>query len=630
MLHLMRKHAGSWLIKVVLGVVVVVFILWGSSAYRARQGNQVAVVNGETIGQEEYHNTYERLIEQYRRQFGNTLDPEALEKLDLKRQAMDQLIGRHLFLQKARSLDLAVTDQEIIGAVQNMAAFQENGRFDARMYQRVLAANRLTPEMFEEGLREDLVVEKIRQLVITSAKISRAEVLETYQWREGLVSMDYVVFEPSAQKGVALTPEEVASYYDQHKADYEIPAQVKIRYVALPFKDLQAGVSISDEEIEEYFQDNKETFATPKKVHARHILFKVDQGAPQEARDMARGMALKVMNEARAGADFAELAKKYSGDPGSKDKGGDLGFFTEDRMVEPFSTAAFAMKPGDIGEPVETVFGWHIIKVEAVQEAKEPLLAEVKETIRTKLAEDRARSVAYDQAESLYDAAYGGRLADTAKARGMEIHETEFFSRSDPFKGIPQAEKLAQVAFDLSDEEVSEPVELPDGYYVLQVTERKEALIADLEVVEKRVREDLTKSRQDELAKKTADAFLGKVKDGRDLEQEAKVIGLEMKSTDYFKRFGSIPGIGFERELIDMVFSLSPSRPLPEKVVRGKKGYYVVRFKGRNEADPNAFEAKKSEIEEGLLAQKQQNLLDEYLSKLRQDGEVSIEGGFLN
>jgi len=630
MLHLMRKHAGSWLIKVVLGVVVVVFILWGSSAYRARQGNQVAVVNGETIGLEEYQSTYERLIEQYRRQFGNTLDPEAFEKLDLKRQAMDQLIGRRLFLQKARSLDLAVTDQEIIGAVQNMAAFQEGGRFDARMYQRVLAANRLTPEMFEEGLREDLVVEKIRQLVITSAKVSQAEALETYQWREGLVSMDYVVFEPSAQKEIALTPEEVASYYDQHKADYEIPAQVKIGYVVLPFKDLQAGVSISDEEIEEYFQDNKEAFATSKKVQARHILLKVDQGASQEARDMARGMALKVMNEAKAGADFAELAKKYSGDPGSKDKGGDLGFFTEDRMVEPFSAAAFAMKPGEISEPVETVFGWHIIKVEAVQEAKEPLLAEVKETIRTKLAEDRARSVAYDQAESLYDAAYGGRLADTAKARGMEIHETEFFSRGDPFKGMPQAEKLAQVAFDLSDEEVSEPVELPDGYYLLQVTERKDALIADLEAVEKRVREDLTKSRQDELAKKDADAFLGKVKDGRDLEQEAKMVGLEMKSTDYFKRFGSIPGIGFERELIDMVFSLSPSRPLPEKVVKGKKGYYVVRFKGRKEADPNAFETKKSEIEQGLLAQKQQNMLDEYLSQLRQDGEVSIEEGFLN
>jgi peptidyl-prolyl cis-trans isomerase D len=630
MLHLMRKHAGSWLIKVVLGVVVIVFILWGSSAYRARQGTRVAVVNGETVGLDEYRQTYERLTEQYRRQFGNTLDPEVLEKLDLKRQAMDQLIGRRLLLHKAKSLDLAVTDQEIIGAVQNMAAFQQDGRFDARIYQRVLAANRLTPEIFEEGLREDLLVEKVRQLVIASAKVSQAEVLETYQWREGLVNMDYVLFEPSAQKEIALTPEEVASYYAQHKADYEIPPQVKIGYVAFPFKELQAGVSISDEEIEEYFQDNKETFATPKKVHARHILFKVEQGASQEGRDMARAMALKVMNEAKAGANFADLAKKYSGDPGTKDKGGDLGFFTEDRMVEPFSAAAFAMKPGDISEPVETIFGWHIIKVEAVQEAKEPALAEVKETIRTKLAEDRARSVAYDQAESLYDAAYGARLADTAKARGMEIHETEFFSRNDPFKGIPQAEKLAQVAFDLSDEEVSEPVELPDGYYVLQVIERKDAAIAELEVVEKKVREDLTKSRQDELAKKDADAFLGKVKDGRDMEQEAKAVGLEMRSTDYFKRFGSIPGIGFERELTDTVFSLRPSRPLPEQVVKGKKGYYVIRFKDRKEADPKAFEAKKSEIEEGLLAQKQQNLLDEWLSQLRRDGDVLIEKEFLD
>ena len=631
MLYLMRKHAGSWLIKIVLGVIVVVFVFWGVGSYRSQKGNRVAVVNGDVIALQEYRSAYEQLKEQYRRQFGNALDQKLLKTLGLKKQALDQLINRRLVLQEANRLNLHITKEELIRAIRTLAAFQENGHFDPRRYQRLLAANRMTPEMFEENMKEDLLAEKLQGFILGSIKVSDAEALETFKWREEKVSLEYVAFKPSSYKDVKVTTEEVESYFSENKMAYEIPPKVKAGYLRFSFKEVESQVDVSEDEISQYFEINKKTYATPKKVSARHILFKVDPGATQEELDEARNKALLVLEEVKSGADFSKLARKYSDDPGSKSKGGDLGFFTRDRMVKPFADAAFAMKAGEVSELVATRFGWHIIKVEEVQEAKESALSEVKDKIRSKLVKEGARTHAYDQAEEMYDASYGaGRLSDVAKAHGTEILETDFFARGDLLKGIEQARKFAELAFNLGDEEVSEPLELADGYYILEVIGKKEAEIPDLGSVEEKVRKDLIGVRQDELAKKEAENFLQGIRNGNEFEAEAKRLKLDAKTTDFFKRFGSIPGIGSEREIMDVAFLLSPSRPMPEAVIKGRQGYYVIRLKDRQDAAPKEFEDKKAEVKSGIISQKRQKLMEEWFAQLRRQSEVTIEEGFFD
>jgi peptidyl-prolyl cis-trans isomerase D len=462
-------------------------------SYRAQRGNRVAVVNGATIGLEAYRTAYDQLVEQYRKQFGNALDEKLLKTLDLKRKVLDQLINQRLVLQQANRIDLHVTKEELARAIQKIPAFQRNGQFDARRYQRTLALNRMTPEMFEESLQEELLAEKMRGLILGGIKVSDAEAMDTFDWREEQVSLEYVAFNPSAYKNVKVTPDEIDAYFAQHQKDYEIPPKVKVRYLRFGLKDLESQVNVSQEEVNQYFDLNKEQYGSPKKVRARHILFKVDPGATQEQMDAVRNKALKVLAEARAGADFAKLAEKYSDDPGTKDKGGELGFFTRDRMVKPFSDAAFAMKPGEISEPVKTRFGWHLIKVEEVQEAKEPTLAAVQEQIRTKLVKEAAKRLAYDHAEDTADALYVGdhtHIEDVAKARGLKTLETDFFALGDRVKGIPDADKFTKAAFDLSDQEVSDPLELADGYYIFQVIARKPAETPDLHAVEEKVKKD--------------------------------------------------------------------------------------------------------------------------------------------
>ncbi len=630
MLHLMRKHAGSWLIKVVLGVIVVVFIFWGVGSYRAQRGSRVAVVNGEVIALEQYRDVYDKLMDQYRRQFGSSLDQKLLKTLGLKRQALDQLINRSLLLQKADQLGLHVTKEDLVRAIQKMAAFQHNGRFDPRRYQKILAVNRMTPEMFEESIKQDLIMEKMQGFILGSIKVSDLEALESFKWREQKVNLEYVVFKPSSYKDVKVTPEEVQAYFSKHNNAYEIPPKVKVKYVRFGFKDLEPQIKVSEEEISQYFELNKNAYSTPKKVRARHILFKTAPDAKGEKLDEVRNKALKVLKEVRAGADFAKLAEKYSDDPGSKSKGGDLGFFEKDRMVKPFSEAAFAMKPGEISEPVQTPFGWHLIKVEEIQEAKEPVLAEVEGQIRSKLVKEGARTLAYDRAEEMYDASYAaGHIADVETTPEIEIIETEFFGRRDRVKGIKEATKFAEVAFNLGDEDVNEPLELTDGYYILEVIDRKPAEIPELRAVEEKVSNDLLGVKRDELARKDAEEFLKAIKKGNQFEAEAKNRKLDAKSTGFFKRFGSIPGIGSEREIMDAAFSLSPSKALPESVIKGRQGYYVMRLKEQQEVDPKEFEAKKSEVKSGIISQKRQKLINEWFAQLRQKSEITIVEGFL-
>jgi len=242
-----------------------------------------------------------------------------------------------------------------------------------------------------------------------------------------------------------------------------------------------------------------------------------------------------------------------------------------------------------------------------------------------------ARTLAFDQAEQIYDACYeAGSISDVAKINQLKVHETKPFRRDGPIKGIKEKEKFAETAFALDGNEVSEPIELSDGYYILQLVAKEPARIPDLKKVEKRVRQDVIKDRKDELAKKDAEEFFNNVKGGAEFKEAAASRKLKAKSTDFFGRYGAIPQIGSEPDIQEAAFILSPSKPFPDAVIKGKQGYYVIRFKARQEADEKGFEDEKSEITSSLLIQKRQTAIGEFLAHLREKGEITVEEEFLD
>ncbi len=631
MLSLMRKHAQSWLIKVALGAIIVVFVFWYGWNYRAQRGNRIAVVNGAPIVLEEFRGAYDQIVQAYRKQFGNALDEKLMQSLNLRKQALNQLIDRQLFLQEATRLNFRVTDGELLQAIQQVPAFKREGRFHPKLYELVLRNNRMTPEMYVENMRYELLMGKLETFILGSIKVSEGEALEAHKWLKEETSVKYVVFKPSAYNNVEVTSEEMEAYYSEHKKAYEIPPQVKIQYLLLDFEGFEDKARVAEEEVGTYFELNKQEYATPKKVRARHILFNLGSNAEPKAIKEARNKALNVLKEARSGTDFGELAKKYSDDPGSRNNGGDLGFFTRDRMVKPFSDAAFAMKVGEISEPIRSPFGWHIIKVEAIEEAKEPALAEVADQIRNKLVQDAARTLAFDRAEEIFEACYGaGNISGVAKSNQLKVHETEFFSDKGPVKGIIEARKFAETAFDLDKNEVSEPLELSDGYYILQLIAKQPAIIPELKSVEKEVRQDLIQERRNDLAKEEAEKFLNDLQDGVAFETAAASRKLKAETTGFFKRSGAIPEIGVEPDFQETAFALSQSKLLPDDVIKGRQGYYVLQFEAREEADLKEFEEEKSGIMTSLLFEKRQRAMAAFLDAVRKKSTISIQEGFLD
>ena len=628
MLSLMRKHAGTWMIKILLGAIVIVFVFWGVGSYRSRQTGRVADVNGTIITLNDYRNVYTNLVERARQSFGNNLNDELIQALQLRKRALDQLVDRVLMLQEAEKLEIQVSDDELAQTIRDIRAFQTAGVFDNRRYLNMLSRTKLSPETFEQQQREALIIDKLQNFISGNIKVSELEARQWYKYNNTGVDLDYVLLEPGQFKNIEPTTDEIHDFFDQHKENYKTDPEVKVRYLELKPEDFAAKVTVTEEDIRDYYESNREKFKNPKTVQARHILIKVAQNAKPEEVESAHQRAEDVLKLAREGKDFAALARQYSEGP-TKTKGGDLGTFRREAMVKPFADKAFSMKAGDISDPVRTRFGWHIIKVEKINPAKTLSLDEAREDIEKTLKTERSRNLAYDEAESVYEAVFEGqKLVDIAQERNLKIRTTELFPQKRPPKEIKDAARFASVAFGLPVDEVSDVQEFTDGYYLIEVVEKVPSKIPELKAVEASVKKDVIKEKQDAKALSEANRFLAELKKGQPFSTVSQKFKLAPKKTGFFKRNDSIPTIGQEAEIASTAFKLSAHDPLPGEPLKGQKGYYVISFRERKEPELNGFEKEKAALEDRLRQQKTFKTMEAWLKRIKSESQISIEEGF--
>ena len=628
MLSLMRKHAGTWMIKVILGAIVVVFVFWGVGSYTDRQSGRVADVNGAVITLDDYRVSYTTLLEQMRRSFGNNLSEELIQTLQLRKRALDQLIDRALMLQAAEKFKLTVSDEELAESIRNIPAFQTAGVFDGRRYVNTLSSNKMTPEEFEIQQRDSLIIDKLQSFISGNIKVSDQEAEQWYKWNNAEVDIEYVLFEPRQYKDIKPTDEEIQNYFEQNKNLYKTDPQIKARYLYFKPEDYAAKVSVSEDDIQEYYESNPEKFKITKTVEARHILIKVDADADAETVEEARARIEDIFNMAKEGQDFAELAKKYSEGP-TKTKGGYLGAFTRETMVKPFADKAFSMNAGEISEPVRTQFGWHIIKVEKINPEKITPLSEATDGILKTLKSDLSKNLAYDDAEAVYDASFEGQDLDSiSQNRNLKIMTTDLFTQKKPPKGIKNGNRFAAAAFDLPLNEISDVQDFGDGYFLIEVVEKVPAQVPELKTVEDRVKKDLIKNKQEEKAREEANKFLAELKNGESLAVVSQKYKQAPKNTGYFKRNGSIPTIGNEPEIARNAFRLSDKNKFPEDAIKGQKGYFVLNYRTRKDPALEGFEKEKPGIKERLLQQKSFKTFDAWLTQMKSESQITIEEGF--
>lgn len=629
MLNVMRKHAGSWMIKVILFAIVIVFVFWGVGSFRSREASKVATVNDEIITLSDYRRAYNNLIDQYRQRFGSSLNDGMIEMLNIKNQALNQLIDRTILLQEAKKLDLRVADAEVAESVMNTQIFQTNGTFDNRRYRSILSQVHLTPEEFEAEQKNVLLGEKLTRIVMGGAKVSEAEARLWFDWQNASVNIDYVLFEPGRHSDIAPSAEEIAAYFDAQKENYKTDPMVKARYVVFDPEAYKDQVVVDEEEIADYYDSNMAEFKTEKTVEARHILIKLDPNADEAADQAAKARAEEITKMATEGQDFAELAKTHSEGP-TKDRGGYLGKFQQSQMVKPFADKAFSMTPGEISEPVKTQFGWHVIKVESVEEASTRTMEQSKEQIVSTLTGRKSRNLAYDKAEQFYEGCYEkDDLINNAKTFQLAVLETGSFSRGGPEPLGNAKSEFASAAFALKVDEISDIKDIEGRYYLIQLTETIDAKVPQLEAVKTRVQLDLTKKMQTDRSKQEAEKMAADLLAGKSFEEAAANRGVTVKQTGLFKRNAAIPDIGSDAKVTEAAFQLSSAASITEAPVEGNAGYYLLRLAERKAPDAASFETEKEAIKSTLLRQKQRTMLQDWIDARKTDSQIDIEKEFM-
>ena len=627
MLDRMRRHM-SWL-KWSLGLVCLAFIIFyipdflRTNGADAASGETIAKVQGQDITANEFRRTYQAQLQAYRSAYGGQMNEQLLKQLGVEQQILQQMVDERAALAEARRLGISVSDAEVRQRILSIPAFQENGAFiGEQRYQQLLRMQRppMSAAEFEENVRRQLTIQKLRSSITDWLSVPDNELEQEYRRRNDKVKLAVVNFTAdSVRSQVAVNDAEVSSYFDAHKDEFKIPEKRKIRYLLIDIEAMRAKVTIPDAEIERTYNNGIEQYSTPEQVRASHILLKT------EGKDDAavKAKAEDLLKQARAGADFAELAKKYSEDEASAKNGGDLDYFGRGRMVPEFDQAAFSMEPGQISDLIKTQYGYHIIKLVDKKAATTRPLTEVKAQIQDQLSYERAQAQASDLAQALEkEVKAPADLDRAAKEKGLVVQESGFFARDEPILGLGPSPEAANRAFEMKQGEVAGPLRTSRGFIFETLMARQDPYVPKLDEVKERVRDEVVKQKARELSRQKAAEVAAKLKAAPDFEKAAKAAGFEAKTTELITRDSPIPDLGTAKAVEEAAFKLpagAVSDPLPTD-----NGTAVVKVVEKQEVSPADWASAKDRFREELLTDRRNRFFMAYMAKAKQKMKIEV------
>ena len=631
MLDFLRKKKRSWIITILLGLIIVVFIaFYGGSQQPTGVASHVAEINGESISQREFIVHYQRAVERYREMFKGSLTPELLKNLNIKQSLLEEMIEARLVLQEARRLGLSATDEELMNAIAQVPEFHVNGRFNKERYIQLLRANRLTPAQFEEDQRKQLTIQRLLGVLADAAHVTEAEVRERYRFEQEKINLQFVRFSVSDNlSDVRITDEDVQKFYDRNKESLKEPLKVQVEYIPYSFEQFSGPVQLTDKEVEDYYNSNRATkFTTPKQAKVRYVMVRLDAGADAKQKEAAQVRANRIVAEARGGKSFAELAKKESQDP-SAEKGGEIGWLNQGQLPEALDKQIFALAKGEISEPIETPVGFHIVKVEDIKEEKTLSLAEAKPVITRELKLEKGKYEAAKIADRDREkAASGNDLAKLAQENGLSLKTTRLFSEGEVLPEIGPTQDFYKTALALKAKEVSSVIEGPNAYYVLQAKERTEAVVPPLDAVRGKIEKGLKESKAYELSVQQANDSLDQVKKEPNLAKLARDKKLKLDETGWFVRnTQQLPKVGELQNLTAGSLALSARKPIPDRIFTQADAAFVFAFKEAQPADMAQFEKDKSQLMQQALAEARQRILLKFKDELKAKAKIEINSG---
>jgi peptidyl-prolyl cis-trans isomerase D len=556
--------------------------------------------------------------------------PKPLESL-YARQILNQLVFEKEIEYEAKRLGITVSDQERADRIkQYVPGAFVNGTFVGmdRYSAEVQARFQLTVPVFEELIRQGLLEEKFRKRVTDGISVGPNELQDEFRYKNEKIKLNYAVIKPEELAAkINPTDAEIKAEYEKNKSRYQIPEKRVVRYGLLDTTQMRRNIQVSDDQLKVQYQNNIQQYQVPNRVHAEHILF-MTVGKTDAEVDEIKKNAEDVLKQAKKGAKFEDLAKKYSEDPGSKDKGGDLGWITQGQTVPEFEKTAFGLDKGQISDLVKTQYGFHIIKVLDKETARTKTFDEVKDSLRApmllQLADQQAAQAA-DQLAKAIRQSNKVSLDDLAKQFQLTVSQTRPISATDPVLELGNSKEVKDAIFRLRQNELSLPIRTDRGYVVLSVQQISPAHQGSLEEVHEQVVNDLKQEEAGKLAKTKAEELAKRVKAGEKFEAAAKALGLEAKTSDLISRNDSISGAASGKQLGE-AFQMKPGN-VGAPMSLGST-WMVYRVDTKEEPNPSDFEKQKKTLTEQLLQTKRSVAYEAFKTaldnRLKQEGKVKL------
>lgn len=594
----------------------------------------VATVAGEEVTPEAVRKEAQRQLEQQFPKGG--AQARALLPFFASRAAQN-LIQQKVMLVEANRLGLRATDDDVRDFLQHQLGSElfPGGKFVGETaYEDFASARGFTVVQLEQAIKDQIRMQKLEALITGPASVSDAEVRQAFEKQNTKVKFDYAVIKKDdILKSLHPTDAELQAYYDRNKQTYvnSIPEKRQLKYVVLDNARMLAQTQVTQQDLESYYDQHRDEYRVPEQVNVRHILIKTPLPGPdgkvdQKAVDAAQAKAEDVLKQVKAGGNFADLAKKYSDDPGSAKEGGSLGWIGRGRTVPEFEKAAFSLPKGGTSDLVKSSYGFHIIHVDDKQDAHMKSLAEVKGQIEPIIKQQKAAQAGQKEAEDLVSQARSQGLEKAAAAKGLQVIPTDFVTSHDTLPGIGNDQQFMNAAFAQDKGAPPDLAGLHSGFAIYQVTAIKPPATPTFAEIRDRAESEFKNERAAQLLTQKTQELSDRAKADHDLKKAAKEAGAQLKTSDFVAPDGQVPDIGSMSGQASVAFALKPGE-ISGPIDNGNTGA-VLSVVDRQAPTDQDFAAKKDQIREGLVQQKQQELFGLFLTslhdKMQKSGEIKI------
>lgn len=625
MFDLVHKH--KHVAQGILALITLPFAFFGVDYYfrRGDSAQTVASVGSNKISQAEFDDQLREQQQRMRQALGGNFDPAMLDSPEVRYALLDQLVNQRLLENQARGERFRVTDTQLQQFIAGLPPFQEAGKFSADKYRQILAAQGMSPLTFEQRVRGELVLSALQDPIVGGSIAARASVQRYLalldQQRE--VEVGSIAAEPF-EKSVSVSDAEVKAFYDQNPTAFQTPEVAKIDYLLLTQDAIAAQIKVDPAELKQAYDANAKQYTTNEERQASHILIAVKPDASDAEKAAAKQKATALLEKARANpGSFAELARANSQDTGSSAQGGDLGSFGRGAMVKPFEDAVFAAKVGDIVGPVQTDFGYHVIKVTGITPAHQQSFDEVKARIEADVKHQKAAQKFAASADQFQNLVYeqADSLAGAAKALDLKVESTPLVTRAQVQALALGNAKFVQALFSpesIQSKRNTEAIEVgPNALMAGRIVEYKPAAPRPLAEVQDEIRKQLTRKGATEMAQKAGREKLALLEQGK--EREAAVAFAKAVT---LKRNQVQPGIS--ADALKTIFEADPGKlPAYSGALNERGGYSIYKVDKVIDApapDAAKLQAAQTRVDEEIGHE----LMSAYLASLKAGTDVKI------